>query len=121
MDDARVLGTYTDDFYRGSAALTCKSRGKGKAYYVAARTDAARMEPLFEKMLTDAGLSVRRLPEGVECHVRTGESGSYAFYLNNTREAVTVPGVKGLDLVTDVEVDGELALSGYGVAVVRTV
>ena len=120
VQDAEVLGTYTEDFYQGGAALTCRAFGKGKAYYVAARTDGARMESLFEKMLTDAGIPVRRLPEGVECHVRTGESGSYAFYLNNTLEAVSLPGITGRDLVTDREVAGELTLPACGVAVVHT-
>ena len=117
--DADVLGTYTDDFYQGSAAVTCKSHGEGRAYYVAARTSAAAMRPLFERMLGDAGIAVRKLPQGVECHVRTGEEGVYEFYLNWTKEAVTVPGVKGTDILSGGTVDGSLELSEYGVAVVR--
>ena len=117
--DADVLGTYTDDFYQGSAAVTCKSHGEGRAYYVAARTSAAAMRPLFERMLGDAGIAVRKLPEGVECHVRTGEEGVYEFYLNWTKEAVTVPGVKGTDILSGETLDGSLELSEYGVAVVR--
>ena len=117
--DSDVLGTYTDDFYQGSAAVTCKSHGEGRAYYVAARTSAAAMRPLFERMLGDAGIAVRKLPEGVECHVRTGEEGVYEFYLNWTKEAVTVPGVKGTDILSGETLDGSLELSEYGVAVVR--
>ena len=117
--DANVLGTYTDDFYQGSAAVTCKSHGEGRAYYVAARTSAAAMRPLFERMLGDAGIAVRKLPQGVECHVRTGEEGVYEFYLNWTKEAVTVPGVKGTDILSGETLDGSLELSEYGVAVVR--
>ena len=117
--DADVLGTYTDDFYRGSAAVTCKSHGEGRAYYVAARTSAAAMRPLFERMLGDAGIAVRKLPRGVECHVRTGEEGVYEFYLNWTKESVTIPGVKGTDILSGGTLDGSLELSEYGVAVVR--
>ena len=117
--DADVLGTYTDDFYQGSAAVTCKSHGEGRAYYVAARTSAAAMRPLFERMLGDAGIAVRKLPRGVECHVRSGEEGVYEFYLNWTKEAVTVPGVKGTDILSGETLDGSLELSEYGVAVVR--
>ena len=120
VQDARVLGTYADDFYKGSAALTCKDYGKGRAYYVAARTGAEEMLPLFEKILADAGIPVRMLPEGVECHVRSGESGSYAFYLNGTSRSVNVSGVKGKDLVTDVEIEDVLMLPAYGVAVVHS-
>ncbi len=120
VQDAQVLGTYADDFYKGTAALTCKECGKGRAYYAAARTAAEQMEPLFEKMLTDAGIPARKLPEGVECHVRSGESGNYAFYLNSTPEQVSVSGVTGRELVTDVNVEGVLTLPAYGVAVVHS-
>ena len=119
VQDAEVLGTYTDDFYQGSAAVTCRSHGKGNAYYVAARTSAGEMRPLFEKMLADAGISVRKLPEGVEYHVRSGEEGSYEFYLNCNTEPVKIAGVNGLDMVTDREVREEMTLPGYGVAVIR--
>nr|WP_300839304.1 beta-galactosidase [uncultured Acetatifactor sp.] len=117
--DADVLGTYTDDFYQGSAAVTCKSHGEGRAYYVAARTSAAAMRPLFERMLGDAGIAVRKLPQGVECHVRTGEEGVYEFYLNWTGAFVSIPGVTGQDLITGAEIIDTLTLPKYGTAVVR--
>lgn len=120
VQDARVLGRYTEDFYQGMAALTCKEYGKGKAYYMAARTAAEQMQPLFERMLTDAGIPVRKLPEGVECHVRSGESGDYAFYLNSTSGQVSVSGVTGRELVTGTKVEGVLRLPAYGVAVVHS-
>ncbi len=117
---ARVLGRYTDDFYKGTAALTCREYGQGKAYYMAARTAAEQMTPLFERMLADAGIPVRKLPEGVECHVRSGGSGSYAFYINSTSEQAVISGVTGRDLVTDTEVRGELTLPALGAAVLYT-
>lgn len=120
VQDARVLGTYADDFYQRSAALTCKEYGKGRAYYAAARTSVEQMQPLFEKLLTDAGIPVRKLPEGVEWHVRSGESGNYAFYLNSTSEQVSISGVTGKELVTDAELEGVLTLPAYGVAVVHS-
>lgn len=120
VQDARVLGTYADDFYQGSAALTCKEYGKGRACYAAARTSVEQMQPLFEELLTDAGIPVRKLPEGVEWHVRSGESGNYAFYLNSTSEQVSISGVTGKELVTDAELEGVLTLPAYGVAVVHS-
>jgi len=120
VQDAEVLGTYTDDFYQGTAALTCRRQGKGNAYYAAARTSAEEMLPLFEKMLADAGIPTRKLPEGIEYHVRKGEGGSYDFYLNCTNKPMTVSNVKGWDLITGSAVDGILELAGYEVAVVHT-
>ncbi len=119
VQDARVLGTYTEDYYRGGAAVTCKEYGKGKAYYVAARTSAAQMLPLFQSMLADAGIPARQLPEGVEYHVRSGEEGVYEFYLNCTGEPAAVSGVNGFDLVSETEVRDTLHLPGCGAAVVR--
>ena len=119
VQDAKVLGTYTDDFYQGSAALTCKNHGKGNAYYVAARTEASQMSALFEKMLADAGIPVKKLPEGVEYHVRSGEEGNYEFYLNCTTEPVELSGVNGYDMVTDAPVSEKLTLPEYGAAVIR--
>lgn len=120
VQDAQVLGTYGEDFYQGSAAITCKNHGKGNAWYVAARTDAPAMGPLFERMLADAGIPVRRLPAGVECHVRKGQEGRYAFYLNWTNDTAAISGVKGRDMVADREIEDVLELPAYGVAVVHS-
>jgi len=119
VQNAEVLGVYTDDFYQGMAALTCKKHGAGNAYYIAARTSTEAMAPLFRKMLQDAGVPVNELPDGVEFHERVGEEGTYHFYFNCNTTEVTVSGVSGVDLLTGESVDGELKLEGYGVAVVR--
>lgn len=117
VKDARVLAAYTEDFYAGTAALTCREHGKGKAYYMAARVKPEEMQSLFEQMLADAGIPVRKLPDGVECHVRTGEEGTYAFYLNGNCEAVEIMDAEGTDMLTGAKVQGALTLPGYGVAV----
>lgn len=117
-ENSQVLGVYGEDFYRGTPALTCRSHGKGKAYYVAARVSPLEMRPLFETMLADAGIPAKKLPEGVEYHVRSGEEGTYEFYLNCTRETVTVEEVTGLDLMAGEETGGALTLQEYGVAVI---
>jgi len=117
VQDAQILGTYTEDFYQGSAAVTCKESGKGKAYYVAARTAAEAMRPLFEQMLKDAQVPVKALPEGVEYHVRSGEEGTYEFYFNCSREEVELSGVNGREMLTNAQIEGVLTLPGYGVAV----
>lgn len=119
VKDAKVLAVYTGDFYRGTAALTCKAYGKGKAYYAAARCAPGRMRPLFSRMLSDAGIPERILPEGVESHVRTGKEGSYAFYLNYETSPARVEQVYGTDMLTGKSVQGELSLEGYGAAVIR--
>lgn len=116
--DARVLAKYTEDFYADTAALTCREYGSGKAYYMAARVKPEEMTSLFEQMLAEAGIPVRKLPEGVEYHVRTGEEGIYEFYLNADCESREVEDVRGTDLLTGESLEGMLTLPGYGAAVV---
>ncbi len=117
VKDAKVLAEYTEDYYADTAALTCKEYGRGKAYYMAARVKPKEMMPLFEKMLADAQIPVKKLPEGVELHVRTGEEGAYAFYLNGSPETVEIADVEGVDMLTGAGIQGTLTLPGYGVAV----
>ncbi|MCD8380747.1 MAG: beta-galactosidase [Lachnospiraceae bacterium] len=119
LKGADVLAVYESDYYQGKPALTRHNYGDGRAYYIAARVSAEQMKPLFSRMAQDAGISVKDLPAGVEYHLRTGEEGSYAFYLNDSTEEVTVSGVRGMDLLTDAVIDGELTLPAYGVAVVK--
>lgn len=117
VKDAKVLAEYTEDYYADTAALTCKEYARGKAYYMAARVKPEEMMPLFEKMLADAQIPVKKLPEGVELHVRTGEEGAYAFYLNGSPETVEIADVEGVDMLTGAGIQGTLTLPGYGVAV----
>ena len=123
VKDARVLATYTEDFYQGTAAVTCKefrtARKCGRAYYVAARSSADQMRTLYMKMLQDAGISMRELPFSVDCSTRIGEEGIYDFYMNYGTETVKVPDVAGTDLITGSSVEGELELGAYGVAVIK--
>ena len=114
-----MLASYTEDFYQGMAAVTCKETGKGKAYYVAARTAPGQMAWLFEQMLKEAGISTRQLPAGVEYHVRSGEEGTYEFYLNHNTHPVKVENVQGPDLESGAVVQGDLELAGLCTAVIR--
>ena len=120
VSDARVLAEYTEDFYAGTAALTCREYGRGKAYYMAARIKPEEMLPLFEQMLADTSVPVKKLPEGVEYHVRAGQEGTYEFYLNGNNETAEVSDVRGSELLNGAEIRGTLILSPHGVAVVRS-
>lgn len=119
VKDAEVLGVYKGEFYQGTPALTCKSFGRGKAYYAAARSSASEMTPLFEKMLKEADIPVKKLPENVEYHVRSAGEEVYEFYLNCSEQPVVVPDIFGTEMQTGAELRGTFALPGYGGAVVR--
>ena len=119
VKDAEVIGRYTDDFYKDTAAITVKCFGEGSAYYVAARTKAADLAPIFEQMLKNAGITPNVMPPLVEYHEREADGQVYGFYLNLSDKENCVADVKGFDLVTQTAVDGTLTLKGYGVAVVK--
>jgi len=115
-----VLGTYDSDFYAGNAAVTVNGYGKGKAYYVAARIDYSKLGEIMERMLTDAGIATKSLPDGVQYHCRYADDGtSYGFYLNNTDEPQSVSDVHGTNIQSQNVVDGELELTPLGVAIIK--
>lgn len=119
VQDAEVLATFEDDYYAGNAAVTRKQYGEGVAYYVAGRMAAGDMCGLFEHILTEAGIEVKRFEEGVEYHVRIAEDSAYEFYINPTRETKQVENVSGIELLTEQPVSGTLKLEPFGVAVVE--
>lgn len=119
VQDAEVLATFEDDFYAGNAAVTKKQYGKGQAYYVAGRVAAADMYGLLEQILTEAGVQVKQLEDGVEYHARVADGECFEFYINPTRESKTVEAVCGTELLTEQFVDGVLELAPYAVAVIE--
>lgn len=120
VDDAVVLGNYTDDFYEGMPAVTQKKYGKGNAYYVAARVAPGQMRSLFYRMLTEAKVPFYDLPLGVEIHQRDGKEWSYKFYMNHGMETVKLLGINGVNIEKGECVEGVLTLEGYGSAVIRS-
>jgi beta-galactosidase len=84
-EGAQVLAVYQEDFYAGMPVLTKNSFGKGAAYYVAARSDAAFYRELTETLCKEKGvLPVCRVPDGIEAIVRLGENKKYLFLLNHS-------------------------------------
>lgn len=119
VSTAETLGVYTEDYYRGTAAVTQNHFGEGYAYYIAARLDMDSLKPLFLEMLKKAGIPTLSLPEGVEHHCRTGDGEAYHFYLNTTEQTQTVSGVSGTNLLTGEAVNGSLLLQKYETAIVQ--
>jgi beta-galactosidase len=100
---AETLGVYGSDFYAGRAALTVNSYGKGKAYFIAARTTTEFLRDFYTALAEEKG--VRRaleaeLPEGVTAQVRSDGKTDYTFVMNFSPRTVRVDagnrGVKDL-------------------------
>lgn len=97
VQDAEILGTYTDDYYAGGAAVTrkkCRNNG-GAAWYTGARLDDKAMEKLIARALTEAGIPVSEIPQEVEYHCRENGEYRYHFWLNYGKERVKIPQASG--------------------------
>ncbi len=119
-DGTNVLGTYEQDYYKGMAAVTERTCQNGSAMYIAARLDDASMQHLYARTLKKAGVSMYKLPYGVERHTREADGMRYVFYLNDTTGYRRfVSGAEGIDLLTGEVNQGILTLEPYGVACVK--
>ena len=104
VSTAQVLGTYKEDYYAGTPALTVNCFGKGAAYYLCARAEKALYRDLYEEIADDLDLERALdgaiLPENVSASLRKGEDGEVAIVMNFNTESKSV----SLDApVTDLE------------------
>lgn len=120
---ARVLARYGRDFYQGTPALTVNDFGKGKAYYLAARTDLAFLRDLYEMISRDLALPRaldQPLPQGVIATRRQGEEQDFVFLQNYGEEEQMLSLPDGFtDALTGDPVSA-VSLPGFGVAVLCT-
>ncbi|MDR0291069.1 MAG: beta-galactosidase [Treponema sp.] len=92
-EGASVLGTYNEDFYAGRPALTANSRGKGKAYFIAARTGEDFLDDFYRTIADEAGVRrifEKELPRGVTAQIRSDGTNDYIFLLNFAPHAAQV-------------------------------
>ncbi|WP_436635875.1 beta-galactosidase trimerization domain-containing protein, partial [Latilactobacillus sakei] len=57
--DAETIGTYENDFYKGTPALTKNSFGKGIAYYQACRLEDDFLDDFYAKITRKLGLKAQ--------------------------------------------------------------
>lgn len=90
-EGAEVHAVYEEDFYAGMPVLTSNAYGKGKAWYLATRPNAAFYEK-FLKMLCDSCdiAPVADTPDDVEAVLRENETNRFLFLLNHAKQPATV-------------------------------
>ena len=120
-EGAEVLATYADQYFAGSPALTVNRYGKGKAYYIAARSEAALLSDLYGKLISDMPLERVvdvDLPAGVTAQVRTDGQAKYIFLMNfNGKQESLDLDATYTDLLTGRTVGRTVTLGQYGVMV----
>ena len=123
-ETAEVLATYKSDFYAGRPALTVNSFGKGKAYYMAARTGDCFMRDFYNSLIDQLAIKLAldvELPEGVTAQLRSDGQNDFVFVMNFTQEekAVALNGKQCLDMLTGEKLEGTIVLKPYGVCILE--
>jgi beta-galactosidase len=123
-ETAEVLATYQKDFYAGMPALTVNSLGKGKAYYIAARTENRFLEDFYGGLISELNLLKAldaTLPEGVTAQLRTDGEREFIFLMNFGEEEKTVEVGNTVfnDILTNEILPNQIALPPYGVKVLK--
>ncbi|MDR3597210.1 beta-galactosidase trimerization domain-containing protein, partial [Clostridium sp.] len=123
-ETAEVLGVYKNDFYADMPALTVNNYGKGKAYYIAARTGEDFNNDFYSKLINDLNIKSvidGNLPKGVTAQMRCNKDNTYIFVMNFTEEekTVTLGKEEYVDMISDEVVRKEINLNKYGVRILK--
>jgi beta-galactosidase len=101
---AEALGVYGGDFYAGRPAVTVNACGKGKAYFIAARTGDDFLGDFYKEITAEAGIQpilANPLPDGVTAQIRNNGMENYIFLMNfSSREAGVSLGSSAKDNAT---------------------
>jgi beta-galactosidase len=102
-EGAEVIARYTDDFYAGTPAILRNKYGKGQAWYIGSRPEAAWVNKFVSLICGECGVQpVFPLHEGIEATRRVKGENEFIFVLNHndTETEVTIPAACR-DLLTD--------------------
>ncbi|QLD11287.1 beta-galactosidase [Microbacterium oleivorans] len=122
--DAEVVAAYTADAHAvlsaGSPAITRRRVDDGVVHYISTRLDDASLRDHLGRILREAGVAPTAAVagDGLEIVRRRAGTHTYLWILNHTDEERVVP-TRGVDLLTAVEVDGEIAVAAGGLCIIR--
>lgn len=122
LDAAKVLGTYQQDFYADTPALTVNTLAKGQAYYIAGRTKADFLNKFYERLTSPLNLRtelpIQKRDETVSIQIRENKTERYYFVINfGSQTTITIS--KNLYDVLDQRENsvGTYEIAPYGVKV----
>lgn len=119
---ATVEGSYDQDFYAGTPAVTSHSFGKGKAYYIGGRLEHSFHEEFYSGLMEELSIkpvvSVKH-EKGVSVQVRQDHEKNYIFVMNFTeRQQMIFFDQPVRDVITKEELKGQVELGIYEVKIV---
>ncbi|AVK61347.1 beta-galactosidase [Lactobacillus sp. CBA3605] len=123
ISDAEVLGTYGQDFYAGSAALTKHVLGQGTAYYLAGRGESALHHDFYQRVATKLQLKsmlpIKKETSNVSIQIRENATMRYYFVINFSHQATQIQFATKLMNVLhgNQNVQGKQSLAAYGVQI----
>lgn len=83
-----IWGTYEDDFYKGSTAITFRRLGKGTVTYVGVDSQEGKMEKeVLKKLYSRLSIPVLDLPDGLHIEYRDG----FGIAVNYADKTYTLP------------------------------
>jgi beta-galactosidase len=119
---AEVLGTYTEDFYAQSPAITRNSFGSGTAWYVGAELEQDGLDAVLGAAVGSRTGAYAGI-DGLEASRRWQGGTRYLFLLNHGDQEIRVPADRaGTDLITGAQIEAgtKVALPPAGVVVLRS-
>ncbi len=118
-EGAEVLANYGDYFYAGTPAITVNKYGKGTAYYVGTKPDAAFLQEFYRKVAEKAELTPiveGGVPHGVFAQKREKGKAEFLFFENftATEKTVKLPTGKYKNMSDDSKLQDTVTLTPFG-------
>lgn len=123
MNQATSVGTYQKDFYANQPAVTTNQYGKGKAYFIGARTGQDFLTDFYQQLTDELQLMDEWIIEGdkdVSIQSREVDGTMYYFVMNFSEEVKEIESATiGMDLVAQVNTEKRIKLNPYDVKIIR--
>jgi beta-galactosidase len=120
---AQVVAVWVDDdpLLTGAPAITRNIVGKGVVYYLGGYCPADAVEAIALRLIATMNIKpiVEAGPE-VEAMERIGSRRRYISLFNHGPHKQVVRRVSGKELLSAASIDGEMALSAHGVAIIES-
>lgn len=121
-DGADVIAKFTTGPLAGGPAVTRHRLGKGEAFYIGTRLDAAGLDAVMDAAVSCSGAKPAigsKIPQGVEVVVRQSDQRRYLFAFNHSGETMRVSLGSYWSLVVGGDSVDSLALDAGDVVVAR--